>query len=80
VNLERVRLVEDRGKEKGALLSSDVLTRHRDTLFRLQNALGFRGGRLSGPAQTSDRHQWKAVRAAAAERSACSRPATPRGR
>jgi hypothetical protein len=36
VNLERVRLVEDRGKEKGALLSSDVLTRHRDTLFRLQ--------------------------------------------
>jgi hypothetical protein len=31
-----VRLVEDRGKEKGALLSSDVVTRHRDTLFRLQ--------------------------------------------
>lgn len=39
--LERVRLVEDRGKEEGALLSSDVLTRDRDTLFPLQGALGY---------------------------------------
>ena len=40
-NLERVRLVEDRGKEAGAVLSSDVLTRDRDTLFPLQGALGY---------------------------------------
>lgn len=40
-NLERVRLVEDRGKEEGAVLSSDVLTRDRDTLFPLQGALGY---------------------------------------
>jgi len=39
--LERVRLVEDRGKEVGAVLSSDVLTRDRDTLFPLQAALGY---------------------------------------
>lgn len=39
--LERVRLVEDRGKEVGAVLSSDVLTRDRDTLFPLQGALGY---------------------------------------
>lgn len=39
--LERVRLVEDRGKEYGAVLSSDVLTRDRDTLFPLQGALGY---------------------------------------
>ena len=39
--LERVRLVEDRGKEEGAVLSSDVLTRDRDTLFPLQGALGY---------------------------------------
>ncbi len=39
--LERVRLVEDRGKEFGAVLSSDVLTRDRDTLFPLQGALGY---------------------------------------
>lgn len=36
-----MRLVEDRGKEKGAVLSSDVLTRDRDTLFPLQGALGY---------------------------------------
>lgn len=39
--LERVRLVEDHGKEKGAILSSDVLTRDKDTLFPLQGALGY---------------------------------------
>jgi energy-coupling factor transporter ATP-binding protein EcfA2 len=39
--LERVRLVEDRGKEHGAIISSDVLTRDRDTLFPLQGALGY---------------------------------------
>ena len=40
-NLERVRLVEDRGKEEGAVLSDDVLTRDRDTLLPLQSALGY---------------------------------------
>jgi predicted ATP-dependent endonuclease of OLD family len=40
-NLERVRLVEDRGTERGALVTSDVLTRDRDTLFPLQGALGY---------------------------------------
>lgn len=39
--LERVRLVEDRGKEEGAVLSSEVLTHDRDTLFPLQGALGY---------------------------------------
>jgi hypothetical protein len=39
--LERVRLVEDRGKETGSILTSDVLTRDRDTLFPLQGALGY---------------------------------------
>jgi predicted ATP-dependent endonuclease of OLD family len=39
--LERVRLVEDRSEEEGAVLSSDVLTRDRDTLFPLQGALGY---------------------------------------
>ncbi len=39
--LERVRLVEDHGKDEGAILSSDVLTRDRDTLFPLQGALGY---------------------------------------
>lgn len=39
--LERVRLVEDRGKQEGAVLSSDVLTSDRDTLFPLQGALGY---------------------------------------
>ncbi len=39
--LERVRIVEDRGKEDGAVVSSDVLTRDRDTLFPLQGALGY---------------------------------------
>lgn len=39
--LERVRLVEDRGKDEGAVVSSDVLTRDHDTLFPLQSALGY---------------------------------------
>lgn len=39
--LERVRLVEDRGKEIGSVVTSDVLTRDRDTLFPLQGALGY---------------------------------------
>lgn len=39
--LERVRLVEDRGKEHGAVVTSDVLTRDKDTLFPLQGALGY---------------------------------------
>jgi predicted ATP-dependent endonuclease of OLD family len=40
-NLERVRLVEDKGKEFGALVTSDVLTIDRDTIFPLQGALGY---------------------------------------
>jgi hypothetical protein len=36
-----VRLAEDRGKEEGAVLSSDVLKCDRDTLFPLQGALGY---------------------------------------
>ena len=39
--LERVQLVEDHGTEDGAQVSSDVLTRDRDTLFPLQGALGY---------------------------------------
>jgi predicted ATP-dependent endonuclease of OLD family len=39
--LERVRLVEDRGKEAGSVVTNDVLTRDRDTLFPLQGALGY---------------------------------------
>lgn len=39
--LERVRLVEDQGKEHGSIVTSDVLTRDRDTLFPLQGALGY---------------------------------------
>jgi predicted ATPase len=40
-HLERVRLVEDHGKEEGSTLSSDVMTRDPDTLFPLQGALGY---------------------------------------
>lgn len=40
-HLERVRLVEDHGKEEGGTLSSDVMTRDPDTLFPLQGALGY---------------------------------------
>jgi hypothetical protein len=39
--LERVRLVEDVGPEKGSTVSADVLSRDRDTLFPLQGALGY---------------------------------------
>jgi energy-coupling factor transporter ATP-binding protein EcfA2 len=39
--LERVRLVEDHGKAEGAVVSSNVLTRDRATLFPLQGALGY---------------------------------------
>ena len=39
--LERVRLVEDQGKETGAVVTHDVLTRDRDTIFPLQGALGY---------------------------------------
>jgi predicted ATP-dependent endonuclease of OLD family len=39
--LERVRLVEDRGIEEGSVVTNDVLTRDRDTLFPLQGALGY---------------------------------------
>jgi predicted ATP-dependent endonuclease of OLD family len=40
-HLERVRLVEDVGPEKGSTVSSNVLSRDRDTLFPLQGALGY---------------------------------------
>ena len=39
--LERARVVEDRGREVGAVISSDVLTTDTDTLFPLQGALGY---------------------------------------
>lgn len=40
-HLERVRMVEDRAKEEGSTVSSDVLSRDPDTLFPLQGALGY---------------------------------------
>jgi predicted ATP-dependent endonuclease of OLD family len=40
-HLERVRIVEDRGKDEGSVVSSDVLSRDPDTLFPLQGALGY---------------------------------------
>lgn len=39
--LERVRMVEDSGKDHGSTISSDVLSRDPDTLFPLQGALGY---------------------------------------
>lgn len=39
--LERVRLIEDKGLEKGSVITSDVLTTDSDTLFPLQSALGY---------------------------------------
>ncbi|MGA8695373.1 MAG: AAA family ATPase, partial [Xanthobacteraceae bacterium] len=39
--LERVRLVEDRGRENGSIVSANVLTKDPDTLFPLQGALGY---------------------------------------
>lgn len=40
-HLERVRLVEDKGKEKGSVVTADVLATDADTLFPLQAALGY---------------------------------------
>jgi len=39
--LDRVRVVEDRGKTEGSRISKDVFTVDRDTLFPLQGALGY---------------------------------------
>jgi predicted ATP-dependent endonuclease of OLD family len=39
--MERVRLVEDRGRKVGSRVSDDVLTTDRDTVFPLQGALGY---------------------------------------
>ncbi len=39
--LERVRLVQDKGREFGSQITSDVLASDRDTLFPLQAALGY---------------------------------------
>ncbi|MBX3125536.1 MAG: AAA family ATPase [Polyangiaceae bacterium] len=40
-HLERVRLVEDKGRKHGSKIASDVLSTDRDTLFPLQGALGY---------------------------------------
>jgi predicted ATP-dependent endonuclease of OLD family len=40
-NLERVRTVEDQGRDSGAKVSSDILSTDPDTLFPLQGALGY---------------------------------------
>ncbi|MCC8934850.1 ATP-dependent nuclease [Rhizobium sp. 'Codium 1'] len=39
--IERTRLIEDKGIERGAVVTADVLTTDRDTLFPLQSALGY---------------------------------------
>ena len=39
--LERTRVVEDRGRNEGAIVSSDILVTDSDTLFPLQGALGY---------------------------------------
>ncbi len=39
--LDRVRLVEDKGQELGAVVSADVTSTDPDTLFPLQGALGY---------------------------------------
>lgn len=39
--LERARVVEDRGREDGVIITADVLTTDPDTLFPLQGALGY---------------------------------------
>lgn len=39
--LDRVRVVEDKGKEAGAVVSAEVLSVDQDTLFPLQGALGY---------------------------------------
>ncbi len=40
-HLERARLVEDKGRDKGSRITSDVLATDKDTLFPLQAALGY---------------------------------------
>lgn len=40
-NLERVRIVEDKGRENGASISTDIMSTDPDTLFPLQGALGY---------------------------------------
>lgn len=40
-HLERARLVEDKGRDTGSQITSDVLSADKDTLFPLQGALGY---------------------------------------
>src|SRR5579863_450680 len=40
-HLERARLVEDKGRDIGSRITSDVLSTDKDTLFPLQGALGY---------------------------------------
>jgi predicted ATPase len=40
-HLERARLVEDKGRDKGSRITCDVLATDKDTLFPLQAALGY---------------------------------------
>jgi ABC-type cobalamin/Fe3+-siderophores transport system ATPase subunit len=40
-HLNRVRLVQDNGKESGSVITSDVMAIDSDTLFPLQSALGY---------------------------------------
>ena len=40
-HLERVRLVEDKGRKQGAKITKDVMSTDADTVFPLQGALGY---------------------------------------
>jgi len=40
-HLERIRMVEDRGREEGATVTKEILSTDPDTLFPLQSALGY---------------------------------------
>ncbi len=40
-HIERTRLIEDKGIERGSVVTSDVLSTDKDTLFPLQSALGY---------------------------------------
>ncbi len=40
-HLERVRLVEDKGRDIGTRITADILATDKDTLFPLQGALGY---------------------------------------
>lgn len=40
-HLERARLVEDKGRDTGSRVTSDVLSTDKDTIFPLQGALGY---------------------------------------